>query len=88
MKMLPLGFMPFFQLNCSARMCLFSSGCSEREKEMSEEDEEGSEKCLTQTSPVSSRQKIKEDRVKNVFFHKLSSIFLSDCPNGQLVVNH
>lgn len=30
MKMLPLGFIPFFQLNCSARMCLFSSGCSEK----------------------------------------------------------
>lgn len=30
MKMLPLGLMPFFQLNCKPRMCLFSSGCSDR----------------------------------------------------------
>lgn len=39
MKMLPLGFIPFFQLNCSARMCLFSSGCSEREREKMASDE-------------------------------------------------
>lgn len=57
---------------------------------MSEEGGEGLEqkhKHLQLAHCLRTRQKIKEDSVKDVFFHKPSSILLSDCPNGQLAVN-